>query len=137
MKPLKLPLVALLLGVVGCGPKETAKQPAATNQTDSANPITAPLDYVGAVGRAAQHSAKVIDTVQISNAIRQFHAVEDRYPKDLGELVSSGYLVSVPQMPPGQRIEYNPNTGQVRVVRQSPPAPPVPANRPSGLPAAR
>lgn len=120
MKFWKLPCLFLVLGLAGCGPQESESTSGDTNQTNAANPITAPVDYVGAVGRAAQHSEKVIDTVQISNAIRQFHAVEDRYPKDLNELVSLGYLVSVPQMPAGQRIEYNPNTGQVRVVRQTP-----------------
>lgn len=119
---LLLTLVGLL--VAGCGgkPEESGAQPSSpnTNQTQaqSGNPISAPVDYLGAVGQAGQHAAKVVDLVQVQTAIRQFHAVEDRYPKNLQELVSSGYLTRLPQLSAGMQLLYDPRTGQVRAVRR-------------------
>ena len=120
MKKFAFPALLLAVALSGCSQKTEEKPAPATNTTEHAtgNPLTAPVDYLGAVNQAQKHSVKVIDTVQINNAIRQFHAVEDRYPKDLNELVTSGYLVRIPQAPRGSRLLYDPNTGQVRVVRQ-------------------
>lgn len=119
MKLSPLFVALLALAMTGCGgKKEAPAQAAATNQTDTANPLTAPVDYLGAVGQAKRHSAKVVDTVQIQNAIRQFQAVEDRFPKDLNELVSSGFLAKVPEAPYGMKILYDARAGQVRIIRQ-------------------
>lgn len=125
MKLSQLSATLLALVLSGCsGKKEEPAQTATTNQTetatqtDSGNPLTAPVDYLGAVGQAQRHSLKVVDTVQIQNAIRQFQAVEDRNPKDLNELVSSGYLTQVPKAPYGMKIVYDARAGQVRIVRQ-------------------
>ncbi|RME94955.1 MAG: hypothetical protein D6766_04510, partial [Verrucomicrobia bacterium] len=93
---LLLTVSGLLLAGCGGKPEESGAQPASqsTNQpqsqAQSGNPISAPVDYLGAVGQAGQHAAKVVDLVQVQTAIRQFHAVEDRYPKNLQELVSAG-----------------------------------------------
>ncbi|MCP5521519.1 MAG: hypothetical protein H7A46_08230 [Verrucomicrobiales bacterium] len=117
----------LALALTACsGKKEEPAKPAGTNQTDSAtnqayntgNPLTAPVDYLGAVGQAQRHSEKVLDTVQIQSAIRQFQAVEDRNPKDLNELVSSGYLTQLPKAPYGMKVQYDARSGQVTIVRQ-------------------
>jgi hypothetical protein len=120
MRNFVLPALLLAVALSGCSRKSEEKPAPTTNTTENAtgNPLTAPVDYLGAVNQAQKHSVKVIDTVQINNAIRQFHAVENRYPKDLNELVTSGYLVRLPRAPRGSRIVYDPTTGQVRVVRQ-------------------
>ncbi len=117
-------IVGLSLALLGCGGQKKETQPpqtpAKTNQTqssESGNPLTAPVDYVGAVGRAAQVSKKVISTVEIQSAIRQFQAMEGRNPASLQELVQKGYLARLPSVPPGYRLQYDPRTGQVRAVR--------------------
>jgi hypothetical protein len=105
----------------GCGSKETAtKTPPSTNTTTGANPLTAPVDYVGAVGQAKKHSEKVIDTASLNKTIDLFYAQEDRYPKDLNELVQMKYLPSLPQAPYGMKFDYNAQSGQLKVVKAQP-----------------
>src|SRR4029079_5602353 len=84
---------ALLLA--GCSKKETATANATNETASSGNPITAPVDYLGAVAKAKHHSEKVIDTASVNGAIQKFYAMEDRFPRDLDELVSQHYLHAV------------------------------------------
>lgn len=115
---MKMSLFVLLLTAAlssSCGGKPKESTPSATNAA-AGNPITAPVDYVGAVGHAQKQAAKVVDLVQVQQAIRQFQAAEDRYPKTLDELVREGYLPALPRLPAGLKFEYNPATGQVRAV---------------------
>lgn len=72
---------------------------------------------MGAVGQAKVHAEKVVDLASVRQAIQMYHAAEGRFPATLQELVSSGYLRALPQLPPGYRWEYNPQTGEVRVLR--------------------
>lgn len=110
---------ALLLALTGCKKTEEATPAKSTNQTSSSgNPLTAPVDYLGAVGQAKKYSEKAIDLAQLKNAIQQFNAMEERFPKDLNELVQQHYLVSVPVPPRGMKLAYNPQTGDVRIFRQ-------------------
>lgn len=118
---LNLPVVWVIVlagcALLGCGKHETSADGGKTNTAaTSGNPITAPVDYVGAVGRAQKHSAKVVDLAQVSQAIQQFHAGEDRYPQNLDELVKEGYLVKLPALPAGMRYDYNAANGQVKAV---------------------
>lgn len=115
MKATLCVLLAVAAVGSGCGGKSRETTPSATN-TAGGNPITAPVDYVGAVGQAQKQAAKVVDLVQVQQAIRQFHAAEDRYPRTLDELVREGYLPALPRLPAGLKFEYNPVTGQVRAV---------------------
>ena len=116
MKHFALVFVGAALLVTSCGKKEPPTVPPATNQTSAGNPITAPVDYLGAVNQAQKHSAKVVDTVQVHQAIQQFNAAEDRFPKDLAELVKEGYLPKIPALPAGMKYQYNPANGQIKVV---------------------
>lgn len=120
MKP-NLPVVWVVVlagcALFGCGQREPSAEGGKTNTAATAgNPIAAPADYVGAVGRAAKHSAKVVDLAQVTQAIQQFHAGEDRYPQNLDELVKEGYLVKLPALPAGMRYDYNAANGQVKAV---------------------
>ena len=108
----------LAIGLCACGgssnePKD--KKPEKEESTSTGNPLTAPVDYIGAVGKAKKVSEKRVNLANIQNAIKQFHAVEDRYPKTLNELVSEGYFPRPPKPPRGMRYIYNPKTGQVGV----------------------
>ncbi|MCZ7638286.1 MAG: hypothetical protein M5U12_20955 [Verrucomicrobia bacterium] len=108
-------VLVTVLGSTGCS-RSTAPAPATSTNApaNSAQPLTAPVDYVGAVGRAGQHSAQVVDLAQVRQAIQQFHAGEDRYPQNLEELVKEGYLAKLPKLPAGREYRYDPATGQVR-----------------------
>ena len=61
--------------------KEKKKPEKEETSTDDDNPLLAPLNYVGAVGKAKKSSEKRVNLANVQNAIRQFHAVEGRYPK--------------------------------------------------------
>lgn len=116
---LSLSLAAgLLLG--GCGGSDSSKSAQTTNATpnyNTGNPITAPVDYLGAVAQAKQYSVKQIDLAYLNQAIQQFNAAEGRLPKDLKELMPN-YIGKIPQAPYGSKIVYDPNTGVVKVVKQ-------------------
>ncbi len=94
----------------------TASHQEATNGAPS-SPVTAPLDYLEAQGRAKQAASRVISLAEVTQAIQKFQAMEDRNPKDLNELVQQHYLQSLPTMPNGSKLEYNPQTGSARIVR--------------------
>ncbi|MEW6159175.1 MAG: hypothetical protein AB1813_17250 [Verrucomicrobiota bacterium] len=112
-------LTASLLFFNGCGKKEeAAKTPEAEPNYSSGNPVTAPVDYLGAVNQGKKRAEKTIDTVSLQQAIQVFQVEEDRYPKDLNELVTKGYLPRLPTPPYGMRFTYNASNGQVAVVRQ-------------------
>ena len=98
----------------GCKKKEattadTAGQPA------SGNPLTAPADYLGAAANAKKSADKTLLSASLDQAVKMFSAQEGRMPKDLNELVPK-YLKSIPAPPPGMKFDYNPTTGEVKVV---------------------
>lgn len=109
-------LTAILL--TACAKKEEAKQENLLTNNSSGNPLTAPVDYLGAVNQARKTAIKTLDQAGLNNAIQQFNAVEERYPKDLNELAQKGYIQSLPQPPPGSRFVYDPATGELKIVRQ-------------------
>lgn len=113
-------LVLLAACFAGCGKKETAAPPKKeTNATaESGNPLTAPVDYLGAMGQAKKLAEKTVDTASINRAIQMFQVQEERFPKDLNELVTKQYLPRLPEPPYGMKFDYNPQTGQIKVVRQ-------------------
>jgi len=96
----------------GCGKSEP--QPSSTSK--SGNPVTAPVDYLGAVAQGQKKSIKTLDEAGLNQSIQMFYGAEGRYPKDLNELVSPDYLSRLPAPPPGMKFDYNPATGQVKVV---------------------
>ncbi len=120
-------VLALSVALVGCGrsdseagAKESAAEPA--RQQGAGNPLTAPVDYLGAVGAAQRQAAKTVDLTSLTQAVRAFQAGEERLPKNLQELVTEGYLSRIPAPPKGTQWSYQPQSGQIRVV-QLPPTP--------------
>ena len=118
MKSLFIPLALAFFVAAGCAKKEEAKQKNLLTNNGSGNPLTAPVDYLGAVNQARKTAVKTIDRASLNNAIQQFYAIEDRYPKDLNELAQKHYIQAVPELPRGSRFVYNPANGELRVVRQ-------------------
>ena len=103
--------------LVGCAKKEESAQVKPTNSSGSSgNPLTAPVDYLGAIAKAQKSSVKAIDTAYITQAVQFFNASEGRNPKDLNELVAEKYLPKLPDLPTGMKFEYNSASGQVRIV---------------------
>ena len=98
----------------GCGKKEAAP-PTPTNASSSGNPLTAPVDYLGALGKAKRSADKTLSGVGLDQAVNLFSAQEGRLPKDLNELVPA-YLPSIPPAPAGMKYSYDPKTGVVKVV---------------------
>jgi TolA-binding protein len=111
---LGLGAAALLLG---CG--ETAPPPAKKGETQSnsgGNPLTAPVDYLGAAAKAKQTGVKVADLASVRQAIQVFQQEEDRLPKDLGELTAKQYLPALPAPPYKMKYQYNAANGEVTLV---------------------
>ncbi len=108
---------ALALGVAGCGDGSASKPGAGALDR---SPATAPLDYLAAQGQAKKHSEKVISLAQVQQALQHFQMSEERWPRDLNELVKAGFLAAVPVAPAGQKLVYDPATGAVRFVRVQP-----------------
>lgn len=110
-------LLALSL-LVGCGKKEEAPESSAATPSTETQPASAPnsVDYLGAMGRAKTTAEKVVDVSSVQQAIDLFHAAEDRFPENLDELVSTGYLPRLPQLPKGYQFAYFPKNGRVKAV---------------------
>ena len=115
--------LAVSLALVACGEspkkdkssKENKMSKSESTTSEDDNPLLAPVNYVGALGKAKNVSEKKINLSNIQNAINQFNAVEGRYPKSLGELVKEGYYAKLPAPPKSKRYLYDPKTGQVGV----------------------
>ena len=121
MKAIYLLVLGGAIFLTGCGDNTSQKSAQVTNaepRYDTGNPVTAPVDYLGAVGQAQKYAIKQIDLAQINQAIMFFHEAEDRYPNDLNELVAKHYLGEIPQAPYGMKIVYNSTDGSVKVVKQ-------------------
>jgi hypothetical protein len=55
--------------------------------------------------------------LQMNQALAAFKASEGRAPKSLEELITVGYLAALPQLSPGEKWEYNAETGQASIGR--------------------
>ena len=100
--PVAMGIVALL---VGCGEK-------------SSSLATAPVDYLNTAVKAEQNTVKQIDTTSLEKAVQLFNVDKGRYPKDLNELVQERYYATLPPVPYGNKLDYDANSGRVRVVKQ-------------------
>src|SRR6266478_1792917 len=117
MKRILSLLVPAAVALSGCGKKEAQSTTADTNENySSGNPVTAPVDYLGAVAKAKKSAEKTVQTVSLNQAVQQFSVAEGRYPKDLNELVTEKYLPKLPDPPYGMKIVYEAAKGEVKVV---------------------
>lgn len=110
-------MLALLMS--GCGAKEESAAPADSSTGSSAstsgNPLTAPVDYLGALAKAKNSSEVKIGTTSIQGGIRMYEAEHGKRPASLDELVKSGHLRSLPKLPPTIKWSYDADTGAVTV----------------------
>jgi hypothetical protein len=112
--------IAAAVLLVGCG-ENTAKSPApaptSTNSSGS-SVLTAPVDYLGALGKGKQVAEKTIDVSSLNNAIQLFNATEGRNPKDLNEMVENGLIREIPKPPYGMKLVYDAQAGRVSAVKE-------------------
>ncbi len=109
-----LSAIAAVIFLTGCGNNSSSS----TRSTNSAPAITAAGNSApGVLGQAQQYSIQKADIASLTQAIQQFNAGEGRYPKDLQELVPT-YLAKIPEAPAGYKLNYDPATGTVTVVKQ-------------------
>ncbi len=110
--------VCLLVG--GCGQgsddggRDSQSDAADAEEAAEGSPLTAPADYLGAVNQAQKSSASRLALAGLQQAIQQFRVMEDRHPNDLNELVGSGYLPRLPEVPKAFVLHYDRRTGQVQ-----------------------
>ena len=95
-----------------------AEKKPAPSDTSSGNPLTAPADYVGALGKAQKSAQKSLGALGLDQAIKAFAAEEGRYPNTLEELVSKGTIASIPAPPAGMKYDYDSKSGTIKVVPQ-------------------
>jgi hypothetical protein len=113
-----LSLIAVLVGLflVGCG--DSSSKSASGTNTPSGSVVTAPVDYLDAAAKAKQKTVRTIDTASLDKAVQLFNVEKGRNPKDLNELVTEKYIKEIPTPPYGTKIDYDPNSGRVSVVKQ-------------------
>jgi hypothetical protein len=111
-------VVPIICLCAGCGDSSSNTPPATNTPAAGSSPLTAPVDYLGAIGKGQQTAVKTVDTASLNQAIQLFQVEEGRYPKDLNELVEKKYIPKAPAPPYGMKIVYEPTTGQVKIVRQ-------------------
>ena len=110
--------LAASLFLIGCG--ESSDKPAqpTNGATGGSSPLSAPADYVGALGKAKQTAVKTADTATLNQAIQMFNVDQGRNPKDLNELVEKKFYPKLPDAPNGMKLEYDATAGKVTVVKQ-------------------
>ncbi len=104
--------------LAGCGEKSNQGSPTTNASSSGSSPLTAPADYLGAMGKAKQNAVKTVDTAQLNQAIQMFNAEHGKNPKDLNELVEQKYIPRVPDPPYGMKIQYDPASGKVSLTKQ-------------------
>lgn len=101
----------ILFLLVGCGDSS-----APASGSSSGNPVTAPVDYLEAVNKGKKNSIKVANLASVKQAVQMFYAEEERYPKDLNELISKQYIPALPEPPYQMKYTYNATNGEVKII---------------------
>ena len=112
-----LSLAASLL-LIGCGESSDKPGQPTNGAASSGNPLNAPADYVGALGKAKQTAIKTVDTTSLNQAIQMFNVENGRNPKDLNELVEKKFYPKLPAAPYGMKLDYDATAGKVKVIPQ-------------------
>ena len=110
--------VILVLILSGCGQrKPDARAPDPMLMVPS-EPAAAESSSSGAVPKAETNTAT--DLAALNTSLRQYVKLKKIIPKDLNELVASGFVRSLPNPPPGQKfaIVLHPLGYQVILINQ-------------------
>jgi hypothetical protein len=111
--PMKVALFPLIISLLSSACSQQSEPN--INENSSGNPVSAPVDYLGAVNKGRKKA--IIDTglMQVNSALNQFKATKLKPASSLQELVSEGLLAELPQLPAGTKWQYNPQTGEASV----------------------
>jgi hypothetical protein len=82
----------------------------------SGNPVSAPGDYLGELGKAQKSAQATLTVAGLDQAIKRFQVEQNRLPKDLNELVAKGAINQIPPPPRGMKYDYDAKTGIVKLV---------------------
>ena len=104
-------LFAMLLS--GCNDGQRSSENASNSSTGNA--AAAPVDSVSSAAQSHKKAVKTIDVVAINKAVEAFYVQEGRFPKTLEELEDKGFMRAIPLLPPGQKLNYDTNTGVVTI----------------------
>jgi len=110
--------VAASMLLIGCGGSSDKPSQPTNGAAGGSSPLSAPADYVGALGKAQQAAVKTVDTTSLNQAIQLFNVENGRNPKDLNELVQGKFIPKIPDAPYGMKLEYDATAGKVKVVKQ-------------------
>lgn len=114
MKPHRLFYLVALCLLFGCNDKSPTTT--ATTNAPGNNPLNAPNDYLGGLANGRNKAIATTDLASVNQAIQMFNQDHGRYPKDLNELVQEKLLVKIPDAPYGMKLDYDPDSGTVKVV---------------------
>jgi len=111
--PMKVTLFPLVIGLLGSACSKQSEPN--INENSSGNPVSAPVDYLGAVNKGRKKA--MIDTglMQVNSALNQFKATKLKPATSLQQLISEGLLAELPQLPAGMKWQYDPQTGEASV----------------------
>jgi hypothetical protein len=93
--------------VLGTACSKTEKAGNSTADTISKTLVEQPMDK-------AKRTRLLADLTTITRAIQVFNAEKGRYPKDIQELVDSGYIATYPREPFGGKYVYDATKGTVK-----------------------
>lgn len=118
MVAMKMPqLVSLLALFLLLGCSEKSDKTAAKPSSPGSNPLNAPADYGNALVKGHNKAVSTIDIASLNQAVQMYQVQEGHNPKSLDELVQKKLIVRVPDAPYGSKLDYDPNTGVVKVVK--------------------
>jgi hypothetical protein len=119
---MKLLCALCLLGALvfaGCSDKSSSSGATSNSvATNAGSPLTAPVDYLRAVGNGQQSAIGTVDTTSLDKAIQLFNVDQGRNPTDLNELVQKKYIPKLPAAPSGMKLVYDANAGKVTLEKQ-------------------
>ncbi len=95
---------------------QPAAQPGKQKQKAAVGFLSAPAEYASAVFRARGYAEDSARKAWLENELKQFRALEGRFPKDLKELEKwRGEPLQSPGK--GETYKYDPTTGTIEIVK--------------------
>lgn len=109
----------LALTASACRRKPTPTTAAESTEPPAPSPgLTIPAGPAGTPATAAPGSPEHANLELLTFATQQFYAANKRMPADLQELAAAKLIPKVPVAPVGMRFLIEPQTKQVRLVKQ-------------------
>lgn len=114
MKSTAFLLLVALVAATGCNQSDNSQQTSNRSMTNDG----AFGNYIYNLGQAKQTAAKTVDVASLGEEIHLFQVDKGHFPSSLDELVQEHYIKRVPDAPAGMKIDYNSESGDVKVVNQ-------------------